>query len=117
MNTVTLEDGHLLVEPAWLDKVWSFTRRLDIPLDHVRGATVDPGANSEPKGMHVPGLDVPGKTAGTFYRNGDKTFWNVSRPNDTIVVELVHETYQRLVLTVDNPREKAQLINNAALGG
>jgi hypothetical protein len=114
VNIVTVEDGRLVVEPRGMDKVWSFTRRLEIPLTHVRGATVDPGANAEPKGIHTPGLDIPGKAAGTFLRRGEKTFWNISRPRDTIVIELVEEKYQRLVLTVDGPRDVVQRINNAA---
>ncbi len=114
MNTVTVERDHLVVEPRGLDKIWSFTRRLEIPLTHVRGATVDPGANAEPKGIRTPGLEIPGKAAGTFRRRGERTFWNISRPRDTIVIELVDEKYQRLVLTVDGPRELVQRINNAA---
>ncbi len=114
MNIVTVEDGRLVVEPRGMDKVWSLTRRLEIPLAHVRGATVDPGANAEPKGIRTPGLEIPGKAAGTFLRRGERTFWNISRPRDTIVIELVEEKYQRLVLTVDGPREVVQRINNAA---
>ena len=113
MNTVTLGPDHLVVEPTGLDKVWAFTRRLEFPLGHVRGATADPGANDEPKGVRAPGLSVPGKTAGTFYRDGDKIFYNISRPRDTIVIELADEEYQRLFLTVDEPRRLVQAINNA----
>lgn len=116
MNTISLEGGRLVVEPVGLDKLWSFTRRIDVPLEHVRGATLDPGANVEPKGLRAPGLARPGKYAGTFYRDGEKVFWNISRPADTVVVELVDEDYQRLVLTVDDPREVVRRINNAALG-
>ena len=113
MNTVTLKPDHLVVEPTGLDKVWSFTRALQIPLAHVRGATADPGANDEPKGVRAPGLSVPGKTAGTFYRDGEKIFYNISRPRDTIVIELADEEYHRLVPTVDDPRRLVQAIHNA----
>jgi hypothetical protein len=116
MNSVTIEGTQLVVEPRGLDKVWTFTRKLEIPWAHVRGATIDPGANAEPKGVRGPGLSVPGKAAGTFRRDGDKTFYNISRPQDTIVVELVDEEFQRLVLTVDAPRDLVQAINNAARG-
>jgi len=114
VNTVTLRDDRLVVEPKGLDKLWSFTRSLEFTLDHVRGATVDPGANCEPKGIRAPGLGLPGKTSGTFHRDGERTFWNISRPGDTVVIELVDEDFQRLVLTVDAPRDVAQAINNAA---
>lgn len=114
MNTVTISGASLEVEPKGLDKLWSFTRKLDIPLTHVRGATFDPGANNEPKGLRAPGLAVPGKWSGTFHRDGDRAFWNVSAPGETIVIELTQEHYTRLVLTVENPRDVVDAINRAA---
>ena len=116
MNTVTVTDSTLGVEPRGLDKLWSFTRRLDIPLRHVRGATVDHGVTSEPKGLRGPGLGLPGKWAGTFTRDGERTFWNVSDPSHTIVVELLDEHYVRLVLTVQDPRSAVDAINAAIQG-
>jgi len=49
-NTVTITDTSLSVEPHGLDKIWSYTSRLEFPLAHVRGATHDPGLRHEPKG-------------------------------------------------------------------
>lgn len=116
MNTVTLTDTTLDVEPTGLDKLWSFTRKLEIPIAHVRGATFDPGANAEPKGLRGPGLHVPGKWSGTFTRDGEKSFWNVSTPGDTIVIELAgEEHFQRLFLTVDEPRAVVDAINARVL--
>ena len=54
-NTVTITDTSLSVEPHGLDKIWSFTSRLEFPLAHVRGATHDPGLRHEPKGWRGPG--------------------------------------------------------------
>lgn len=56
---------------------------------------------------------TPADSAGSD-RDGEKTLWNISRPGDTIVIELLDEDLQRLVLTVDAPRDVAQAINNAA---
>ncbi len=113
MNTVTITAENLTVEPRGLDKVWSFTNRLEIPLANVRGATFDPGANHEPKGFRGPGLGMPGKWSGTFTRNGGKSFWNVSTPGETIVVQLVNEHFDRLFLTVREPRTIVDQINSA----
>ncbi|MCY7411517.1 MAG: hypothetical protein LH471_00515 [Salinibacterium sp.] len=113
MNIVTITDTALVVTPKGLDKMWSFTRELEIPLQHVRGATFDPGMNHEPKGLRAPGLAVPGKWAGTFHRDGDRAFWNVSAPGETIVIELADEHYDRLVLTVPQPRALVDSINAA----
>lgn len=113
MNIITLTDKTLFVEPKGLDKLWSFRRKIEIPLVHVRGATLDPGANQEFKGIRAPGLAIPGKWAGTFHKDGDKSFWNVSTPSETIVIELMDEHYARLVLTVDQPRSVVDSINVA----
>ena len=116
-TTVTLTPDTLLIEPTGLDRMWSFTRRLTIPLAHVRGATVDPDAATEPKGLRHPGLAVPGKWAGTFTKDGDTCFWNVSARRSghrrTIVVQLDQEKYQRLYLTVADPRGTVDAINAA----
>ena len=114
MNTVTISDSVLEAEPRGLDKLWSLTRKLVIPLTHVRGATFDPGANNEPKGLRAPGLAVPGKWAGTFHRDGDRAFWNVSTSGETVVIELTDEHFTRLVLTVDSPRDIVDAVNAAA---
>jgi hypothetical protein len=111
MNIVTVTDRTVTVEPQGLDKLWSLTRRLEFPRNHVRGATFDPEANREPKGIRAPGLQIPGKWAGTFHRDGEKSFWNVSAPDRTIVVELTGEDYDRLYLTVDDPRSVVDRIN------
>lgn len=98
MNAVAITNKSLVVEPKGLNKLWSFKRRLEIPLSNVRGTTFDPGANSEPKGLRAPGLAIPGKWAGTFNRDGEKSFWNVSKAGETVVIELADEHYDRLIL-------------------
>lgn len=111
MNTVTLTDRTLLVEPRGLDKLWSFTRRLEVPLEHVRGATVDTGAVRDRKGVRRPGLGLPGKWAGTWSLDGELAFWNVRGYGDVVVVELAEERFARLVLTVADPRATVDAVN------
>ncbi|WP_326553342.1 hypothetical protein [Micromonospora sp. NBC_01813] len=113
-NRVYVADDHLVVEPVGLDKVWSFTRRLRIPLSQVEGAFFDPSVKDEPKGWRGPGLHLPGKLSGTFHSGRKRQFWNVSGYDRAIVVTLhPTERFNRLVLTVDNPREVVDTINGA----
>ena len=100
-NTVTITDTSLSVEPHGLDKIWSFTSRLEFPLAHVRGAT------------HDPGLRQGGKLAGTFHANGTAQFWNISGYENTLVITLEDERFTHLYLTVDNPAGLAAEINAA----
>jgi hypothetical protein len=110
-NTITLTDEALVVEPVGLDQLWSFRRRLEVPWEHVRGATHDPGFIHEPKGIRGPGLRLGQKLCGTFHAEGDKQFWNVSGAEDIVVVELADEPYDRLVLSADRPFETVDEIN------
>jgi hypothetical protein len=113
-NRVTVTDDCLVVEPLGLDKLWSFTRRLRIPLAHVRGATLDPGIRDEPKGWRGPGLGLPGKLSGTYHADGKKQFWNISGYDRAVVVTLdSRERFDRLVITVDEPNEVVDAINGA----
>ena len=69
--------------------------------------------NAESKGLRGPGLGLPGKWSGTFTRDGEKAFWNVSDGMRTVVIELTDEHYARLVLTVEEPRGTVDRINAA----
>lgn len=114
MNDITVDATTLTVEPRGTDRWWSLRRRIVIPLSHVRGATFDPSADQEPKGLKVGGLTLPGKWAGTFRKDGESTFWNVSKKSGaTIAVELRDEKFRRLMLTVGQPRELVDRINAA----
>ncbi len=114
INRVTVTADHLVVEPTGFNKVWSFARCLQFPLERVRGATFDPGIREELKGWRGPGLGLPGKLAGTFHADGGKQFWNVSGYDRAIVVTLDDaERFDRLVLTVDDPNDVVAAINRA----
>ncbi|WP_194785234.1 hypothetical protein [Actinomyces haliotis] len=114
-NTVTLEPAgepiHLVVEPRGMDKVWSFRTELRIPLEHVRGATYDPGLKRESKGLRGPGLGMPNKLAGTFHTDGTKQFWNISGFENVLVITLEDEEFTALYLSVVDPEGLARVIN------
>lgn len=113
MNTVTIEDGDLVIEPRGLDKLWGLRSRIVVPLAHVRGATVDDGVADEPKGMRAPGLGMPHKWVGTFHRDGERTFWNVDHPRANVVIQFCDEDFDRAVLTVADPAQIEHLVNQA----
>lgn len=91
MNTATVDAHGLHVEPHGLDKMWSLTGRLDIPLAHVVDAARAPEAIDQPKGMRFPGLALGEKFAGTFSRDGERSLWNVRGGSDIVRVDLTDE--------------------------
>ena len=52
-------------------------------------------------------------TAGTFYQDGKRVFWDVHQPEKTIVIDLRDERYNELVVEVDDPAAAVMLIQSA----
>ncbi len=99
------------------DQLWAFKSSLEIPLRHVAGIRADPSvAHGWWHGWKMPGTSVPGViTAGTFYQDGKRVFWDVHHPDNTVVIELHDERYSELIVEVANPEITVQTIT-AALG-
>lgn len=114
MATISIDDDDLIVDVQGLDKLWALKSRLTIPLTNVRGATADPSITSEPKGWRGPGTHLPGVVvAGTFHQDGQRVFWDVHDKGKAVVIELNDDTYQRLVIEVDDPHATVDLIERA----
>lgn len=117
-NDVTITGDRLRVEPRGLDRFWGMRRVVEVPLEQVRGATYDPGAAHAGKGLRAPGLALPGlKWVGTFVLDGQRTYWNVRRGGQTVVIELDERApFTRLFLSVDDARDLVDRVNAAVTG-
>jgi hypothetical protein len=102
---------------AW-DKLWSLRSQLEIPPSHIRGAYDD----QEPamgwfQGLKLAGTGLPNIfRAGTFYQQGELVFWDVHDPEKTLVIELEHERYRKLIIEVENPEQEVKTINSRVRG-
>jgi hypothetical protein len=57
---------------------------------------------------------VPGViTAGSFYREGEREFWDVRDPERTVVIPLKDDLYAGLVIEEDDPPATAAAIQRA----
>lgn len=106
MVIVTVEDDRVRFEVQGWDKLWAFKSQLEIPLAHIESVRVDPeAARGWWHGLRLPGTQIPGViTAGTFFQCGDMVFYDVHDPEQTVVIELKHERYTRLVIEVEDPQ-------------
>ena len=118
MVEVTIEGDRAAFEVEGWDKLWSLRSRLEIPLAHIKGALIDfQPAMGWFQGLKVAGTDFPNVfRAGTFFQDGGFVFWDVHHPEKTIVVELEHERFNKLVIEVDDPDSTANEINRAVSG-
>jgi hypothetical protein len=119
MTKVEIQDDQLVAQIQGLDQVLALRSELRIPLTHVRSAAVSPPEVRRrwrnPLRLHVPGTDMPYVVmAGSFlFLDGEHAFWDVHDPDRTIVIELDHERFAKLVLEVEDPQATAAAINAA----
>ncbi len=115
MVEVTLHGEHIHLEVKGLDKLWTFTGHLDIPVAHIRALRADPAlARDWHAGIRAPGTSIPGVIrAGSFYQDDKRVFWDVHDPNNTIVIELHDERYDALIVEVADPQAAVEKIEYA----
>ncbi len=115
MVDLTVTDDKLILHVEGTDKLWALKSTLEIPLAHISGVRADPEiARGWWHGLKMPGTNIPGViTAGTFYRDGKRVFWDVHHPDKTIVLDLNHEEYQQFIVEVADPEAAVQLLTKA----
>ena len=122
MTNVEIQDDQLVARIQGLDQVLALSSELRIPLTHVRGAAVSPPEVRRrwrnPLRVKVLATDLPYVVmAGSFiFPDGEHAFWDVHDPDRTIVVELDHERFAKLVLEVEDPQATVAAINAAIAG-
>jgi len=115
MVEITVHGDRLRLAVQGWDQLWALKSQLEFPLSHVRSVRQD----AEPAlgwwhGFRLPGTNIPGiLTAGTFYQHDGAIFYDVHDPERTIVLELDHEHYHRLVVEVKDPAAAVALVRQA----
>ena len=115
MVDLSIAEGKLTLHVRGSDQLWAFKSSLEIPLVHIAGVRADPEiARSWYHGIRLPGTNVPGViTAGTFYQDGKRVFWDVHHAEKTIIIGLHDERFNELVVEVADPDAAVKLIQTA----
>lgn len=115
MTQLEFDDTTLTIKVQGADKFWALKSELKVPLEHVVEANYDPEvARGWYHGLKLPGSNIPGVlTAGTFYRQGQKVFWDVHHPDKTIIITLKDEQYNQLVIEIEDPHSGIDRIKSA----
>jgi len=119
MVELSITGGNLVLHVKGADKLWAFKSSLEISLAHVVAIRADPAiARGWWHGLRMPGTSVPGViTAGTFYQDGKRVFWDVHNPENTVVIELKDERYNQLIVEVAEPAAAVALVKSTVHGG
>jgi hypothetical protein len=116
MAEVSWQDDRHVVLIHGLDALWSLRRRIVVPLQHVRGAHVDPYLQIEAPWVGAGRTDALlgwAVAAGPMLVSGDREFWDVHHPEKAIVIDLSGERFSRLVIEVDDPSATIDAVNAA----
>lgn len=101
----TITSDTLLLDIEGADKVWSLKSHLELALSHITGVNTDVDVvNQWYHGLKSPGTSIPHViTAGTFYQDGKRVFWDIHHPEKAVIITLEDEIYSELVIEVENP--------------
>jgi hypothetical protein len=117
MAKVTVAEGTLRVKITGIGRVLGLCRAMEVPLTHVRGATLDPQLPDKRPWLGVgaaPGVAYPAaRDVRGVWQCADWVFWDVHDADQAISIELEDEHYARLVLEVDHPQAVVAEIEEA----
>ena len=115
MVDLSISGDRLVLDVRGADKLWALKSSLEIPLAHVTEIRADPAiAHGWWHGLRMPGTNLPGViTAGTFYQDGKRIFWDVHSPENTVVIELKDERYNELIVEVADPEGAVKIVKTA----
>jgi hypothetical protein len=110
-----IKDNILTLHVEGADKIWAFKSQLSIPLQHITGVRLDEEiVNRWWHGIKLPGTSIPHViTAGSFYQDGKRIFWDIHHPRQAVVISLADESYNELVIEVENPEVFVQDVERA----
>lgn len=74
--SVVIEDHKVTIIPRGIWKLWSFSRRQEIPFEALTGVQISSTPLVElPTGLRIAGLDVVAFLAGYFQNSGKRSWW------------------------------------------
>jgi hypothetical protein len=115
MAQLRIDGEDLVVRLGVVDAMFSVKTSFRVPLSLVTRAYSDPFVHEEPRGFKAPGTHVPGVVSmGTFRAEGVKTFWNIRRGTNVVVVELEGHEFDRVIVEQDDADAVAELIDAEA---
>jgi hypothetical protein len=114
MAELRVNGTELVVTLSELERLGAFRGDIRVPLTAVRAVRVADEPRPELRGVRAPGTGIPGIIALGARRGEGHDFAAVYHDRPAVVVELEGATFDRLVISVDNPDATAAAIRAAA---
>jgi hypothetical protein len=111
MIKITKTENEFIFEVQGLHKLWALKSKLKIAKEKIVISYQNQDELEAFKGIRF-GTFIPFIiTAGTFFWNGKRNFWDVCNKKKAIIVELEDSYYSKLIIEVENPKEIINLLN------
>jgi len=112
MVSIEKKDNNFIFTIQGLHKLWALKSELTIPAEHIITAYPNMQNLHVSLGLRLPGSSVPGLIeAGTFIGRDGTIFCDITNDSKSIVVELQHEHYNKLIIDVEDPFASIALLN------
>jgi hypothetical protein len=110
---LTFANDNFQIEWEWYEQLLAFnpSKTFIIPLNHIVAVSTAQAVSSWTE-IRNPGSFIPGIIkAGTYYSSRGKEFWYVTKDQDFLTLEIKDESYQRIILTIDENQAWLERIN------
>ncbi|MUG95662.1 hypothetical protein F7734_26220 [Scytonema sp. UIC 10036] len=110
---ISLMNEKLEIQWEWYEQMLAFNinKNFMIPLNHIEAVSIVPPTSSWTE-IRSPGLIIPGVLkVGTYYSSRGKEFWYVARDRDYLTLDLKNESFNRIILTIDDNHTWLERIN------
>lgn len=112
MVKIKINDEMIEFEILDSHKIWTFQSSIKVKLSNIVNIYKKDEKYDWFPGWRVPGTNIPYLiTAGTYFKNKEKHFWDVTNYKDVYVFELQNTEYKKLFLNIKNHNELEVLIN------
>ena len=103
MVTIERRNGNFIFTIQGIHKLWALKSELTIPAEHIISVYPNTDNLNQKLGLRMPGTSVPGLIeAGTFIGRNGIIFCDITNHSKSIVIELQHEHYNRLIIDVED---------------
>jgi len=112
MVKINLIDENIEFEILGSHKLWAFKSLIKVNINNIEKIYKKDAKYDWFAGWRIPGTSFPFLiTAGTYYKNKQKHFWDVTKFKEVYVIELKNSEYEKLFLNFKNINEIEELID------
>lgn len=114
MVIVEKEKDKIVFDLTGFTQLLALKNKMSIPIRNVKSAYQNEKYLSNWTGSKVVGTHIQGGLrAGTFQRNSMQYFWAAKNLKNTVIIDLADESFEQLILEVEDPNACIDLIDAA----